>query len=80
MRQILTAYRAGGADAGLSTSSPCFKHRQNHKKNNLFSSLLDRTGNGGPTDHNGKAVVDLILSMAKREVTFFSGRAAMSCL
>ena len=29
---------------------------------------------------NGSAVVDLILSIAKREVTFFNGMAAMSCL
>src|SRR5215468_1937041 len=32
------------------------------------------------TQGNGNAVVDLIFSMAKREVTFFSGMAAMSCL
>src|SRR5262252_3046332 len=36
----------------------------------------DMTGTQG----NGNAVVDLIFSMAKREVTFFSGMAAMSCL
>jgi hypothetical protein len=29
---------------------------------------------------SGKAVVDLIFSMAKREVTFFKGMVAMSCL
>ena len=28
----------------------------------------------------GSAVVDLIFSMAKREVTFFNGMVAMSCL
>ena len=29
---------------------------------------------------SGNAVVDLIFSMAKRDVTFFSGMAAISCL
>jgi hypothetical protein len=31
-------------------------------------------------DGSGSAVVDLIFSMAKRDVTFFTGMAAMSCL
>ena len=56
------------------------RHRRRHDRRHVPPSWLRRRDYAATTAGIGSAVTDLIFSIAKREVTFFSGTALISFL